>query len=258
MLESLEFSTKADSSNSIQCAVMDVKGFSFRVVTLFVNFLYRGKVDCDDMSIRLELARMGQCNAVSLLQKLMLHEMEIDWTDEEGTPPSVDEFYTTNFDLATLWRDIVSYSRHHCYLKVVGFRAQDFLVCSDSWPVSKRSPLLFAIDRVYDNNPNHTFAMLQNATQEAQEILYVMRQMPYDQIRLIDNAALAQQVGPANLWQLAFSDRRENKTSSTDRMPWSEVVSWIIACRYSVPAGPCVKFLCGMFCNDCFATVCQT
>ena len=258
MLESLEFSTKADSSNSIQCAVIDVKGFSFRVVTLFVNFLYRGKVDCDDMSIRLELARMGQCNAVSLLQKLMLHEMEIDWADEGGTPPSVDEFYTTNFDLATLWRDIVSSSRHHCYLKVVGFRAQDFLVCSDSWPVSKRSPLLFAVDRVYDNNPNHTFAMLQNATQEAQEILYVMRQMPYDQIRLIDNAALAQHVGPANLWQLAFSARRENKTSSTDRMPWSEVVSWIIACGYSVPAGPCVKFLCGMFCNDCFATVCQT
>ena len=83
----LEFSTKTDSSNSVACSVIDVEGFSFEIVTLFVNFLYRGEVDCDDMRNRLELARMGQYYAVSLLQKLMLLEMEIDWADGRGTPP---------------------------------------------------------------------------------------------------------------------------------------------------------------------------
>ena len=56
----LEFSTKTDSSNSVECSVIDVPGFSFEIVQLFVSFLYTGKVNCDDMSIRLELARMGQ------------------------------------------------------------------------------------------------------------------------------------------------------------------------------------------------------
>ena len=230
----LEFSTKTDSSNSVECSVIDVPGFSFEIVQLFVSFLYTGKVNCDDMSIRLELARMGQYYDVSLLQELMFLEMEIDWADGR-TPPSVDDFYKAGFELATLLRDTVLSSEHLYYLKVVGFCAQDFLVCSDSWPVSKRFPLLFAIDRVFDNNPNHTFAMLQNSTQEAQEILYVLRQVPYDQIRLIDDAALAQKVGPADLWQLAFSVRGDNGTSSADRLLRIEVVSRIIACKYTVP-----------------------
>ena len=153
-------------------------------------------------------------------------------------PPSVDDFYKAGFDLAALLRDSVSWSvsssGHLYYLKVVGFCAQDFVVYSDSWPVSKRFPLLFAVDRVFDNNPNHTFAMLQNATQEAQEILYVLRQVPYDHIRLIDDAALAQKVGPADLWQLAFSVRRDNGTFSGCRLLRSEVVSRIIACKYTV------------------------
>ena len=72
-------------------------------------------------------------------------------------------------------------------------------------------------------------------SQRAGKILYVLRQVPYDQIRLIDNAALAQQVGPAELWQLEFSVRRENRTSSADRLLRSEVVFWIIVSRYSVP-----------------------
>ena len=72
-------------------------------------------------------------------------------------------------------------------------------------------------------------------SQRAGKILYVLRQVPYDPIRLIDNAALAQQVGPDELWQLDFSVRRENRTSSADRLLRSEVVFWIIVSRYSVP-----------------------
>ena len=83
----LEFSTETDSSNSAECPVIDVEEFSYEVVTLFVNFLYTGEVDCNGMSIRLELARMGRYYAVSLLQKLMFLEMEIEWADERETPP---------------------------------------------------------------------------------------------------------------------------------------------------------------------------
>ena len=230
----LEFSTETDSSNSAECPVIDVEEFSFEVVTLFVNFLYRGEVDCDGMSIRLELARMGRYYAVSLLQKLMFLEMEIEWARERETPPSVDDFHKAGFDLDAILQDFDFSSGHLDYLKVVGFSAQDFLVCSDSLPVSKRFPLLFAVDRVFDNNPNYTFAMLKNATQRTQEIVYVLRQVPWDQIRLIDDAALAQSVGPDDLWQIGFSFRRDNGTSIGCRLLESEIVSRIIACKYTV------------------------
>ena len=173
---------------------------------------------------------MGRYYAVSLLQKLMFLEMEIEWARERETPPSVDDFHKAGFDLDAILQDFDFSSGHLDYLKVVGFSAQDFLVCSDSLPVSTRFPLLFAVDRVFDNNPNYTFALLQNATPSDLEIVYVLRQVPWDQIRLIDDAALAQSVGPDDLWQIGFSVR----TLSGCRLLASEIVSRIIACKYTV------------------------
>ena len=199
-------------------------------MTLFVNFLYRGEVDCNGMSIRLELARMGRYCAVSLLQKLMFLEMEIQWARERETPPSVDDFHKAGFDLDAILQDFDFSSGHLDYLKVVGFSAQDFLVCSDSLPVSTRFPLLFAVDRVFDSNPNYTFALLQNATTNDLEILHVLQQVEWDQIRLIDDAALAQSVRPDDLWELGYAVR----TLAGFSLPASAIVSRIIACKYTV------------------------
>ena len=210
MCACLEFSAETDVSNSDECAVIDVEEFSPEIVSLFVNFLYRGEVDCDGDSIRLELARMGQYYDVSLLQKLMFLEIEMEWAEGRESPLSVAYFHRAGFDLASLLR-VSDFSFGHLhYLKVCGFGAQDFLVHGDSLPVSKRFPFLFAVDRVFENNPNHTFAALKNATQKTEDIVDVLLQVPRDQIRLIDEAALAQSVGPDDLWQLGIFSRRDN------------------------------------------------
>ena len=74
----------------------------------------------------------------------------------------------------------------------------------DSLPASKRFPFLFAVDRVFENNPNYTFAALKKATRRADDIFDVLRQLPSDQIRLIDEESLAQCVRPPDLWQLGI------------------------------------------------------
>ena len=66
------------------------------------------------------------------------------------------------------------------------------------------------MDRVFENNPNHTFAALKNATQKTQDIVDVLLEVPRDQIRLIDGAALAQSVGSDDHWQLGIFSRRDN------------------------------------------------
>ena len=93
---------------------------------------------------------------------------------------------------------------HLHYLKAVGFGVQDFLVHGDSLPVSQRFSFCFAVDRVFENNPTYTFAALKKATQQTEDIVDVLRQLPSDQIRLIDEAALAQSVRPPDLWQLGI------------------------------------------------------
>ena len=109
---------------------------------------------------------MGQYYDVSLLQKLMFLEIEMEWAEGTQTPLSVAYFHRAGFDLTSLLRVSDLSDGHLHYLKVVGFGAQDFLVHGDSLPVSKRFPFLFAVDRVFENNPNHTFAALKNATQK--------------------------------------------------------------------------------------------
>ena len=66
------------------------------------------------------------------------------------------------------------------------------------------------MDRVFENNPNYTFAALKNATQKTEDIVDVLLQVPRDQIRLIDEVALAQSVGLDDLWQLGIFSRRDN------------------------------------------------
>ena len=58
--------------------------------------------------------------------------------------------------------------------------------------------------------------------------------MPRDQIRLIDEAALARSVGSDDLWQLGIFSRRDNCNSSGCRLLESDMVSRIIACKYIV------------------------
>ena len=229
MCACLEFSAESDSFNSAECPVIDVSEFSFEIVTLFVNFLYRGEVDCDGMSVRLELARMGRYYDVSLLQKLMLLEIETGWADAGQTPLSVDDFHHAGFDLAALLRHFDLATGHLDYLKAVGFGAQDFVVHGDSLPVLVRFPLLFAVDRVFGNNPNYTFVLLKNATQTTREIVDVLRRVPWVQIRLMDEASFTQRVGPDDLWQLAVSSLCE-KSDIVE----SDIVSRIIACKYTV------------------------
>ena len=230
----LEFSVESDSFNSAECPVIDVSEFSFEIVTLFVNFLYRGDVGCDGMSVELELARMGRYYDVSLLQQLMLLKIEIKWADAGETHLSVDDFHHAGFDLADVLRDSDFSTGHLDYLKVVGFGAQDILVHCDSLPVLKRFPLLFAVDRVFGNNPNYTFVLLKNATQTTREIVDVLRRVPWVQIRLIDEASFTQRVGPDDLWQLAVGSFWDNRNHSGWVLEESDIVSRIIACKYTV------------------------
>ena len=153
---------------------------------------------------------MGQYYDVSLLQELMFLEIEMEWAEGREITLSVAYFHDAGFDLASLLRvSDVSYGQLH-YLKVVGFGAQDFVAHGDSLPVSKRFLFLFAVDRVFVNNPNHTFAALKNASQNTEGIVEVLLEVPRDQIRLIDEVALAQSVGPDDLWQLGIFFRRDN------------------------------------------------
>ena len=229
----LEFSVESDSFNSAECPVIDVSEFSFEIVTLFVHFLYWGDVRCDGMSVQLELARMGRYYDVSLLQQLMLLKIEIKWADAGETHLSVDDFHHAGFDLADVLRDSDFSTGHLDYLKVVGFGAQDILVHCDSLPVLKRFPLLFAVDRVFGNNPNYTFVLLKNATQTTREIVDVLRRVPWDQTRLIDEASFTQRVGPDDLWQLAVSSRWEDGNSRWV-LEMFDIVCRIIECKYSV------------------------
>ena len=230
----LEFSVESDSINSAECPVIDVSEFSFEIVTLFVHFLYWGDVRCDGMSVQLELARMGRYYDLSLLQQLMLLKIEIKWADAGETHLSVDDFHHAGFDLADVLRDSDFSTGHLDYLKVVGFGAQDILVHCDSLPVLKRFPLLFAVDRVFGNNPNYTFVLLKNATQTTREIVDVLRRVPWDQTRLIDEASFTQRVGPDDLWQLAVSSRWDNRNYCGWVLEEFDIVSRIIACKYSV------------------------
>ena len=130
-----------------------------------------------------------------------------------------------HFDLAT---------GHLDYLKAVGFGAQDFVVHGDSLPVLVRFPLLFAVDRVFGNNPNYTFVLLKNATQTTREIVDVLRRVPWVQIRLMDEASFTQRVGPDDLWQLAVGSFWDNRNHSGWVLEESDIVSRIIACKYTV------------------------
>ena len=204
MCARLKFASETDSFDADKSAVIDVEEFSFEIVTLFVNFLYSGKVDCDGISVRLELARMGQYYDVSVLQKLMFLEIEMEWAEGTQTPLSVAYFHRAGFDLTSLLRVSDLSDGHLHYLKAVGFGVQDFLVHGDSLPVSQRFSFCFAVDRVFENNPTYTFAALKKATQQTEDIVDVLRQLPSDQIRLIDEAALAQSVRPPDLCQLGI------------------------------------------------------
>ena len=134
----------------------------------------------------------------------MFLEIEMEWAEGRESPLSVAYFHRAGFDLASLLR-VSDFSFGHLhYLKVCGFGAQDFLVHGDSLPVSKRFPFLFAVDRVFENNPNYTFAALKKATQQTEDIVGVLRYVTSDQLRLIDEAALAQSVRPPDLWQLGI------------------------------------------------------
>ena len=166
MCARLKFASETDSFDADKSAVIDVEEFSFEIVTLFVNFLYSGKVDCDGISVRLELARMGQYYDVSVLQKLMFLEIEMEWAEGTQTPLSVAYFHRAGFDLTSLLRVSDLSDGHLHYLKAVGFGVQDFLVHGDSLPVSQRFSFCFAVDRVFENNPTYTFAALKKATQQ--------------------------------------------------------------------------------------------
>ena len=99
---------------------------------------------------------------------------------------------------------------HLHYLKAVGFGVQDFLVHGDSLPVSQRFPFCFAVDRVFENDPNYTFAALQKATPGSSDIVDVLRQLPSDQFRLIDEDSLAECVYPPDLCLLGIHHHPEN------------------------------------------------
>ena len=104
----------------------------------------------------------------------------------------------------------------------------------DSLPVLVRFPLLFAVDRVFGNNQNYTFVVLKNATQTTREIVDVLRRVLWNQIRLIDEASFTQRVGPDDLWQLAVSPFWDNRNHSGWVLEESDIVSRIIACKYTV------------------------
>ena len=91
---------------------------------------------------------------------------------------------------------------HLHYLKAVGFGVQDFLVHGDSLPVSQRFPFCFAVDRVFENDPK--------ATPGSSDIVDVLRQLPSDQFRLIDEDSLAECVYPPDLCLLGIHHHPEN------------------------------------------------
>ena len=140
----------------------------------------------------------------------MFLEIEMEWAQGTQTPLSVAYFHRAGFDLTSPLRVSDLSDGYLHYLKVVGFGAQDFLVHADSLPVSKRFLFCFALDRVFENDPNYTFAALQKATPGSSDIVDVLRQLPSDQFRLIDEDSLAECVYPPDLCLLGIHHHPEN------------------------------------------------